>query len=100
LCFKGQSHWRIKEGFILTTSRKTPNLELPPDPLISVLTDRRMVTETSPTPSSQQQQSYLRLATIDELEKIVDSGFRAFLHDPVLNYFGNVKKVRSRLDSL
>jgi hypothetical protein len=54
-----------------------------------------MVTETSSTPG-EQQQPYLRLATIDDLDKIVDSGFRAFLHDPVLNYFGNVKKVRRK----
>jgi len=55
-----------------------------------------MGTETSSTPDIQQHQPYLRLATIDDLDKIVDSGFRAFLHDPVLNYFGNVKNVRSK----
>jgi len=54
-----------------------------------------MTTATSSTPS-QQQEPYLRLATIDDLDKIVDSGFRAFLHDPVLNYLGNVKKVSRR----
>jgi len=55
-----------------------------------------MVTETSSTPS-QPQEPYLRLATIDDLDKIVGSGFRAFLHDPVLNYFGSVKKVSRKM---
>jgi len=58
------------------------------------------MTEISSTPGGQQQQPYLRLATIDDLDKIVDSGFRAFLHDPLLNYFGNVKEVRRKIPDL
>ena len=53
---------------------------------------------TVPVPSSvgQEQQPYIRLATIGDLKEIVDSGSRAFIHDPPMNYFGNVKKVRLR----
>jgi hypothetical protein len=37
---------------------------------------------------------YVRLATQEDVEDIVDVIHRAFMHDPVLNYFGSVKKVR------
>ncbi|KDR78236.1 hypothetical protein GALMADRAFT_245316 [Galerina marginata CBS 339.88] len=36
---------------------------------------------------------YVKLATLADLEELVDVAFRAFIHDPVMNYFGNVKKM-------
>jgi hypothetical protein len=51
------------------------------------------ITMTTITSSTAQQQPSLRPATMADLDKIADSSLRAFLHDPVMNYFGNVKKV-------
>ncbi|KAF8970637.1 hypothetical protein BDZ97DRAFT_1652308 [Flammula alnicola] len=50
----------------------------------------------SAAPASHPQQPYIRLATLEDLDKIVDIAGCAFIHDPVINYFGNVKKVRAR----
>ncbi|CAA7262176.1 unnamed protein product [Cyclocybe aegerita] len=35
---------------------------------------------------------YVRLATLDDLDEFVQAANRAFLHDPVFNYFANLKQ--------
>lgn len=48
----------------------------------------------SPDPKPANLNLYVRLATQEDVEDIVDVIYRAFMHDPVLNYLGSVKKVR------
>ncbi|KAF8164672.1 hypothetical protein BJ912DRAFT_255845 [Pholiota molesta] len=50
-----------------------------------------MTSSTDPKPASLK--LYVRLATQEDVEDIVDVIHRAFMHDPVLNYFGSVKKL-------
>ena len=52
---------------------------------------------TIPSATAQDQIPYLRLATIDDLDEIADCSVRAFIHDPIMNYWGNVKEVCRRL---
>ena len=52
---------------------------------------------TVPSLTGQDQHPYLRLATIDDLGEIVDCGLRALIHDPLMSYWGNVKKVCRKL---
>jgi hypothetical protein len=56
--------------------------------------DSAMVNSTDPQAEPASLKLYVRLATQEDVEDIVDVIHRAFMHDPVLNYFGSVKKVR------
>ncbi|KAF8164674.1 hypothetical protein BJ912DRAFT_934828 [Pholiota molesta] len=52
-----------------------------------------MVNSTDPQAEPTSLKLYVRLATQEDVEDIVDVIHRAFMHDPVLNYFGSVKKL-------
>ncbi|KAH9476833.1 hypothetical protein JR316_0010748 [Psilocybe cubensis] len=43
-------------------------------------------------PDTKTREPYVRLATTSEFNEFIDTAQRAFIADPVYNYFGNVKK--------